>query len=92
MVTSSQKWVENLVVIYQESLRRMARGKMVSLPEIGPLMSPAGESMMDFYQNRWILQFQSQNRQRPKIEFNIVMSEQFRTLFTIQIFIRIIFL
>ena len=44
MVTSSQKWVENLVVIYQESLRRMARGKMVSLPEIGPLMSPAGEA------------------------------------------------
>ena len=64
---------------------------MVSLPEIGPLMSP-GESRMEFYQNRWILQFQSQNRQRPKIEFNIVMSEQFRTLFTIQIFIRIIFL
>ena len=50
------------------------------------------ESRMDFYQNHWILQFQSQHRQRPKIEFNIVMSEQFRTLFTVQIFIRIIFL
>ena len=90
MVTSSQKWVKNLVVISRKS-EEDGEGENGLIARDRPSDEP-WESRMDFYQNRWILQFQSQNRQRPKIEFNIVMSEQFRTLFTIQIFIRIIFL